>query len=216
MPTDVLVEVDEINRDVVEISAPAFAVEIIEPAGTILVEVDDAPDVIEVENLAVVIDVILSGAPAAVIEVARETGVVEVESPIVVVEIVEGVAGGGGSEPSTSSEVHLEAANTLSGHRVVRGVGSAQADLASSDDASHAGFVIGITTGAAMQGDDATIQIAGSMIEVSFSFVPGPVYFNSIGVLTQTRPTSGFIQQVAVAVDTTEIVVQLGVPVTLQ
>jgi hypothetical protein len=152
--------------------------------------------------------------PAAVVRVVEpDVPVVQtlsVPTPVVVVQ-----AFGVHLPPSTLDVVSVIAGSVLSGHRVVRASAPDEVDVASSADVSHAGLVLGITTGATVQGDLAHVRIAGEMIEPSFAFVPGPVYFNGIGVLTQTPPTSGFIQQVAVAVSATKRVVALGIPIAL-
>jgi hypothetical protein len=75
--------------------------------------------------------------------------------------------------------------------------------------------VIGITLNAAVDGDPVSLAVVGEVDEPSFTFSPGPIYFDSIGRLTQVPPVSGFIQQIAVALSATQIVVQIGPPVVL-
>jgi hypothetical protein len=152
--------------------------------------------------------------PAAVVRVVEpDVPVVQtlpVPIPVVVVQ-----AFGVHLPPSALDVMSVVAGSALSGHRVVRASAPDEVDVASSANVAHAGLVLGITTGAAIQGDLAHVRIAGELIEPTFAFVPGPVYFNSSGVLTQTPPTSGFIQSVAVALSATKIVVGLGIPILL-
>jgi hypothetical protein len=123
--------------------------------------------------------------------------------------------GGGGTGSSLMLEV-LTAGEALGGHRVVYLSAADTVRLADSTNTARVGLIVGITTGAVVLGDPAEVQIAGLMTEPTFAFTPGPVYFTSTGVLTQTVPTTGFIQQVATAISATEIVVQLGMPIVLQ
>lgn len=127
--------------------------------------------------------------------------------------------GSGGTPPISGSDGDdvIGTANiNLSGHRVVRSIGTDDlVDYADSTNAAHAGTVIGITLNAANAGTIVLIRATGEVADPSFSFSPGPIYFDALGRLTQVRPTSGFMQQVAVASSLTEIVVQLGSPIIL-
>jgi hypothetical protein len=125
---------------------------------------------------------------------------------------------GDSASPTTEQDDDLmgTANINLSGHRVVRSIGTDDlVDYADSSNVAHAGTVIGITLNAANMGDVVNIRATGEIVEPSWSFAPGPVYFDASGSLTQVRPTSGFVQQVAVASSLTEIVVQLGPPIVL-
>jgi hypothetical protein len=138
-----------------------------------------------------------------------------------------GLDGGGGgttiiqqvveTPPAEQDDDMVGTANAnLSGHRVVRSIGTDDlVDYADSSNVAHAGTIIGITLNAANMGDTIAIRATGEIVEPSFSFAPGPIYFNASGSLTQTRPTEGFVQQVAVASSLTEIVVQIGPPIVL-
>jgi hypothetical protein len=127
--------------------------------------------------------------------------------------------GTGGTPPISGSDgddVIGTANGNLSGHRVVRSTGTDDlVDYADSTNPAHAGTVIGITLNAANNGTIVLIRATGEVSDPSFSFAPGPIYFDALGRLTQVLPTSGFMQQVAVASSLTEIVVQLGSPIIL-
>jgi hypothetical protein len=127
--------------------------------------------------------------------------------------------GTGGTPPISGSDGDdvIGTANiNLSGHRVVRSIGTDDlVDYADSTNPAHAGNVIGITLNAANAGTIVLIRSTGEVADPSFSFSPGPIYFDALGRLTQVRPTTGFMQQVAVASSLTEIVVQLGSPIIL-
>jgi hypothetical protein len=127
--------------------------------------------------------------------------------------------GTGGEPPISGSDgddVIGTASGNLSGHRVVRSTGTDDlVDYADSTNPAHAGTVIGITLNAANNGTIVLIRATGEVSDPSFTFAPGPIYFDALGRLTQVLPTSGFMQQVAVASSLTEIVVQLGPPIIL-
>jgi hypothetical protein len=160
------------------------------------------------------VTVVLIEQPGAAVEVLEGTPPVvqtlDVPSPVVVVQAFST------STPPASLDVRsLVAAAALGGHRAVYAAGGGTVDHASSANAAHLGKVVGITIGAATMGALAEVATSGEMTEPSFTFVPGPVYFNSSGVLTQTPPVTGFLQQVAVAVSATKIIVGLGMPIAI-
>jgi hypothetical protein len=123
-------------------------------------------------------------------------------------------ADGTGSGTSTDT-IEAIADGTINGHRAVRVSGAGRVALANSDDPLTAGTVIGVSLTAAFDGETVTVQIIGEINEPTFNFTPGPVYFTATGALTQTLPASGYLQQIAVALDTTEISVQIGPPIVI-
>ena len=105
--------------------------------------------------------------------------------------------------------VEATAGDALGGHRAVAIVGN-EAVHADKDTAGHRGLVRGITTGAVASGGTARIQVYGPMAEPSWTWTPGqPIYVGSNGVLAQTVPTTGWLQQVAVADSATKIFVDI-------
>jgi len=102
------------------------------------------------------------------------------------------------------------AAASLGGQRVVRVTTGGEVNYADSATTGHAKSVLGITAGAASSGASVRVLTYGTLVDPSFSFTPlAPIYVGSSGTLTQTAPTSGFVQQVAVAVTATTIFVDL-------
>jgi hypothetical protein len=150
-----------------------------------------------------------AGAVVQIVEDGVVVQTIDVPTPVVLVETF------GFTAHNALDIVSLEAAQALGGHRVVLAAGGNTVDYASSANAGHAGKVIGITTGAVIGGAEADVRVSGEMIDGTFAFVPGPVFFNASGVLTQTPPVAGFIQQVAIAVSATKIIVVLGMPTVL-
>jgi hypothetical protein len=93
----------------------------------------------------------------------------------------------------------------LSGHKAVAIVGG-QAVLADYSNSAHRGLVRGITTGAIASGETARVQVYGPLREPGWSWTAGlPIYVGSNGALTQFAPTSGWLQQIAVADTATQI-----------
>lgn len=141
--------------------------------------------------------------------VAEATGYVIV-LPDVRPEIVEvaeqgppgppGPPGSGGAQT-----LSFPAAQTLSGHRmaVATPAGAVYADPATS---GHADALLGLTIGAVVQGDTATILAAGEITEPSWAWTPGlPLYVIANGLLSHTPPASGWVQLAAVALTATRI-----------
>jgi len=111
-----------------------------------------------------------------------------------------GPPGSGGAQT-----IEIVAAHTISGHRVVVAT-PAGAVYAHPDDPTHADAVLGITIGAAVAGDTATVLCAGEIIEPSWAWTPGQALFcTANGHLSTTPPSSGWSQIVAVAVASTRI-----------
>jgi hypothetical protein len=96
------------------------------------------------------------------------------------------------------------AGTNLSGHRAVK-IHLGTAVYCDAASASDAGKAIGITTGAALQGEQATVQIMAQMTEPSWTWTEGPVYVGAAGGLTQTVTDLAFIQQIGVAGSATSI-----------
>jgi hypothetical protein len=111
--------------------------------------------------------------------------------------------------------VFIATANTiLSGHRCVV-IDSGLAVYADKGTPSHATRVAGITRGAIASGASGEIQYGGEMSDPSFAFTPGAIYLGSNGLLTQTPPTSGFILEVAKALTSTRILINIQSPINL-
>jgi hypothetical protein len=107
-----------------------------------------------------------------------------------------------------------EAATNLSGHRAIR-VSGGLASLCDGTNAAHTGRCIGITTGAAIAGADATVQTVGLITEPSWNWTEGPVYVGANGVLTQSLAGLAFIQQVGLAVSLDSIDINPQLPIRI-
>ena len=98
----------------------------------------------------------------------------------------------------------------LGGNRVVKPLPAGQVDYASSNVPSDGDQILGITQGAAMQGETVNVQTTGPMAESSWNWVVGgAVYCGLNGVLTQVPPTAGFLCRVGKATQPTEIFINV-------
>jgi len=110
--------------------------------------------------------------------------------------------------PGENPSLYIIASTNIGGHRVVKSTltGCTYADSAVLSDL---GKILGITSSATEQGNLTKIHTSGEIEESTWNFTTGPVYLGSTGVLTQTLPATGFIQQVGVAISSTKIAIQI-------
>ena len=80
-----------------------------------------------------------------------------------------------------------------------------------SSDATLSDYTLGIalnaTTGA---GETVKFVASGILINSAWTWTRGEVYYTSTGVLTQTVPTTGFVQSIGFAFSATGIIVKIG------
>jgi len=84
---------------------------------------------------------------------------------------------------------------------------------ADNTDPTHNGKVVGISDGAASQGADVTIKTDGARLENNTWNWTGGLLYVGTGALTETVPTTGFSQSIAVAVASDALIVQVGPPI---
>ena len=133
-----------------------------------------------------------------------------------VVAIVGSQGPPGADGDAASRTITVTAGETLGGHRAVLLDSSSQARYTDSSSVADAGRVVGLTTGSASAAAAVTIQISGDMTEPSWSWTPGAIlYLGANGQLTETAPSTGFIQAVAHAVTATKIILEIHQPIML-
>jgi hypothetical protein len=113
---------------------------------------------------------------------------------------------------STDSVLTLSATLAIGGHKVAK-ADSGGISPASSDSPGDYGRVIGVSIGAAAQGSQAQIQTRNIITDTSWTWSSGPIFLGLAGALTQTPPAIGIYQQVAVAMSTTSILVDIQDPI---
>jgi hypothetical protein len=100
--------------------------------------------------------------------------------------------------------------NDISGETVV------EVDSSSLLVASNGTSAIGITTGAAIAGANATVQYSGIMTLSYWAWTPNlPIYQSVNGGLTQDPAATGlpFVRQIATAISSTKIEINLFPPI---
>ena len=104
----------------------------------------------------------------------------------------------------------LTASTTLSGHRVLAVNGEGQAIYASHTD-STALAVQGLSTQSGIAGDTLALTRSGALPWPAGGLTAGqPLFLTTDGLISHTPPTSGWIRQIAVAVDSDTISIDIG------
>lgn len=116
----------------------------------------------------------------------------------------------GGAWVDVARPIALVAATSLSGHRAIAVDADGLAIYADSSDET-ALAVAGISTQAAAAGDQIILTNQGPLDWPPGALIVGdPVFLGSSGVLTQAVPTTGWVRQIAQAVDIDRIVISIG------
>lgn len=182
---------------------------------TILVTEVASTDVVYTEGPTETVVTLPEGSANTVVTEQGEVTVVETR--IGSTTVIESISQGPQGIPGITSGVTFarEAGVTLSGHRAVY-VEDDKVYYASCLEAGHAHRVIGITTGAAIQGSTAIIQGGAELNEPSWSWqADTPIWLGENGVLQQTLPTSGYILQVGFAISATKMYISIREPIFL-
>lgn len=108
-----------------------------------------------------------------------------------------------------------DAGATINGHRVVtRTVGLIY--HADKDTIAHQSQVLGMSLNAGAITDNINIITMGYVIEPSWSWTPDiALFLGTDGQMTETRPTTGFLLQVAQSISATEIWVDIKTAIYL-
>lgn len=82
---------------------------------------------------------------------------------------------------------------------------------ASCDQSSQAGSVVGLAIGSSVSGQQQTFSDSGLHVNISWNWTPGlTVFVGLLGQLSQSAPTSGYRQEVGVALSATSIKASLS------
>lgn len=151
----------------------------------------------EVPEIVVTIE---DPAPPIVVTVAAPAGPVEVTVSEVGLVGPPGTGSGGITSPDGLTAGHI-----LSGHRLVVPSSGDSVIYADHDNLSDLACPVWLTLGAAVEDAPVDLAVYGAVTEGSWAWTLGPIYVGDGGLLVQTPPTTGYVRQVATAVDTDTI-----------
>lgn len=110
----------------------------------------------------------------------------------------------------------IAASASLSALRVVIVNESGLLAYADSATPAHAFRVVGLLASAVSSGESVAVLIDGLIADSGWNWTIGsPIFIGANGVLTQTPPESGFLQQVATPITATQIDFELQEPILL-
>ena len=114
------------------------------------------------------------------------------------------VSGGGGSGGGAVTNT-FTSVGPVSAHKVLAatGAGIVYADKDTLTDQDKISGLSVSSVGAA--GEEVTYVSSGLVTDSSFAFSVGPVYLSNIGAMTQTKPTSGLLVQIGIAIEPTTL-----------
>lgn len=136
-------------------------------------------------------------------------------SGFLIPKVVPTTGGNGGSGSNTAVVNTFVSLSAISSPIVIYASPSGP-DIANPSTLSQQDKILGITkTSAAAAGAEVTFVSEGILTDPSFTFTPGPIYLGAGGSLTQVKPTSGLLVQVATAYTPTEILVGTSLSVIL-
>jgi hypothetical protein len=183
----------------VELVQPVAAVEIVQAASTI--ELAEPGADLELVEASTVVELVAGPT----IELVEQSTVLELGNTA-----LQGPPGADGSGGGGSSDLTYPAAVTVSGQRVVLYDPIAGGWIyADRTIPAHAGAQLAVTVGAIMAAASGAARISGVLDEPTWSWpAPCSLWLDTVGQLTATPPTAGFLREVARAVTPTRIVIE--------
>lgn len=114
--------------------------------------------------------------------------------------------------PGEGEGIALVAGEILGGHKAIWLAPDGLAYLASASNPEAVGRVLGVTTGAVLQGESVAVRNAGAVAGAGLP--PGlTLWLGEEGALVPSPPTSGLHQQIALSQPDGSIQVALGPPI---
>ena len=149
--------------------------------------------------------------------ISDEGARVIVEGPSKVIRAgTQGPAGPPGPPGASEAVTATGGTGGVNAYQVVFATTTSDVQAANSAEPSHAGRVVGITTAAIAEGETGTVQQSGAITNPAWSLSPGEVYFlASGGNIGVNVPSSGFIQRIGTAKDTTTLIINMGEPIKI-
>lgn len=155
--------------------------------------------------------------PAAGVTITAETPGIHLVVPSTAGQVtVAGIQGPEGIPGSSPQDLRIDAPSAISAHRALSFCSNESVvQYADSSDTAQAGKFLGISLNAATPGDPLDIRISGEITEPGWAWALGCVYVGAAGHLTQTMPTTGYLQAVGVALTPTKLLVHPLQPILL-
>lgn len=148
-------------------------------------------------------DVVEVQVPDVAVTVADTTATIEVGTLTAAVEVSN--ERGPQGPPGEVEDVQRPAGEAVGGHRVVWS-NNGSVYYVDQTQVAQVTAALGVTTGAAAQGEMAYIRVFGSLTHTGWAWTPGlPIYVVGSGQLSQTPPATGAVRQIAVAETATRI-----------
>jgi hypothetical protein len=163
-------------------------------------------------------DLVVDGEIQILTEIADDQVVVDEVEVIEVLTVAEQGPEGRQGPPGLAGASYLTylADGALGGQRVVRATTPGKVGYVDPSNPTQAHAAIGITVGAAADGESVNVQFSGEMSEPSWAWTANlPIFAGANGVPTQTPPTSGFQVPLGVATSATAMVIQIKSPIVL-
>lgn len=129
-----------------------------------------------------------------------------------VTNIVTSATQGPPGPPGSDSKAYLIAGESLGGNRVLT-LSAGQAVYASNLNNNHLGRVIGLSTTAVVSGASVEVIQQGELNGFSGLVQDTKYYLGDNGVLVDSAPSSGFIQQIGVASSSTKLLINIQAPI---
>jgi len=107
-------------------------------------------------------------------------------------------------DPHSTLKFDAVAGEAIGGQRAVI-IKDGEALYADKDTVADAPLYVGISTHAASSSDPLQIQFSGTITDEAWVWSNGPIYLGNNGNLTQTKPTTGVVLNLAVVVSPTTI-----------
>lgn len=153
-------------------------------------------------------DIVVVDNSELITVVDKTVEIIAVNDPGVDVIAVAQQGPAGPPGPGGTQYVNLHADQALGGHRAVIATETG-CNYADNTNPFHANRIVGITESAVGIGVLTAVVTAGPIAGYDGLTFGQPIYVSTIGTLTQTPPTTGFVQRIGTATSATDFVVQI-------
>lgn len=127
----------------------------------------------------------------------------------------QGPAGPAGQTVTAGSTLSFPASVNISQYQVVALI-SGSAEIADSSNMNYFDAVSGICIAGTLAGASCPIQYTGEISDTAWTWVPNvPIFLGTLGTLTQTPPSVGFSQQIAIPLSATTILISIANPIVI-